>query len=470
MIDSEDIQRYSASPMAFAEDLSIPSANGSARFGDCMADFQRARFAALFPALLAVAAGTKPPCGKYFWEATKGASKDSDLAVALLWLLAFSTRPLTCQSGAADRDQADELRKASKDVLRLNPWLESAIEIQAGAIIGTRSGSRCDILTSDVGGSHGSRPDVLFVDELSHITKREFAETLLDNATKMPNGLVVVATNAGHVGTWQYKWRENARLSDRWTFDKWDKPAPWLDAADIEEAKLRNSTSRYLRLWEGVWASGTGDALEASDIRAAVTLPGPSYYAETGISYLAGLDLGVKRDHSALVVVGAHHATGRVKLASAESWKPTPGGSVNLELVRQAVLRVRRVFGVTGCFYDPWQAEYMAQTLRNDGVRMEPMPFTGANLTKMASVLLETFRSHRIDLFPDAELIADLERLSIVERSYGYRLESTRDEAGHADRATALAIVLPTATELSAVTLVPFINDGLGDNLLRAIR
>ena len=130
----------------------------------------------------------------------------------------------------------------------------------------------------------------------------------------------------------------------------------------------------------------------------------------------------------------------------------------------------RRRYGVTGVFYDPWQAEYMAQTLRNDGVRMEPMPFTGQNLTKMASVLLETFRSRRIDLYPDAQLIADLERLSIVERSYGYRLESTRDETGHADRATALAIALPIATEVSAVLPMPVNPDGLGDNLLTWFR
>src|SRR5438309_1507312 len=109
-----DIRRYASDPAAFAEALAIQSARGKSRFGDVMADFQRERFAAIAPALIAVARGEQPPIGRYWWEASKGCSKDSDLAVCLLWLLAFSSRPITAQIGAADQDQADELRKAAK--------------------------------------------------------------------------------------------------------------------------------------------------------------------------------------------------------------------------------------------------------------------------------------------------------------------------------------------------------------------
>ena len=44
-------------------------------------------------------------------------------------------------------------------------------------------------------------------------------------------------------------------------------------------------------------------------------------------------------------------------------------------------------------------------------------------------------------------MLTDLSRLTIVEKSYGFRLESVRDADGHADTATALAIALPTAIE-----------------------
>src|SRR5262249_22063471 len=146
----------------------------------------------------------------------KGASKDSDAAVCLLWLLAFSRRPLACQVGAADLDQADELRKAAKGIWRLNPWLQDTITIQNWTIKNPRTEAQCDIISADVAGSHGARPDLLILNELSHVTKQEFAMNLLDNASKVPHGLVVVATNAGLCPSWQFGLRELARTSPRW--------------------------------------------------------------------------------------------------------------------------------------------------------------------------------------------------------------------------------------------------------------
>ena len=53
-------------------------------------------------------------------ERTKGASKDSDLAVCLLWLMAFTTRPLRVQVGAFDALQASEVRLIIQQILRLD--------------------------------------------------------------------------------------------------------------------------------------------------------------------------------------------------------------------------------------------------------------------------------------------------------------------------------------------------------------
>ena len=116
----------------------------------------------------------------------------------------------------------------------------------------------------------------------------------MDNATKVPSGLVVVATNAGYVGTWQYKWRELARESPRWCFNVIAKPSPWLDEAEIEEARKRNSASRFNRLWYGVWASGQGDAIDPDDVNAAVNSNlSPMSGYEEGYEFIAGLDLGI---------------------------------------------------------------------------------------------------------------------------------------------------------------------------------
>jgi hypothetical protein len=97
----------------FRQHLVIPAGHGLARFADVMADFQREDFARIDSALIALASGHKPTRGRFWWERTKGASKDTGAAVCLLWLLGFSRRPLACQVRAADQAQADELRKAA---------------------------------------------------------------------------------------------------------------------------------------------------------------------------------------------------------------------------------------------------------------------------------------------------------------------------------------------------------------------
>src|SRR5262249_3384631 len=124
-------------------------------------------------------------------------------------------------------------------------------------------------------------------------------------------------------------------------------------------------------------------------------------------------------------------------------------GKVDLEAVEHAVADLHQRFRFVSVGYDPYQAELMAQRLTCRGVWMREVPFVGSNLNTMATVWLETFRSRRIDLYPHDRLVADLRRLSIVEKTYGYKLEATRDADGHADVATALAICLPAAIDLA---------------------
>jgi len=464
-----ELQQFAADPLAFLAELIIPSVHGPRRFGDCMADFQRLRFESLAPALLAIARGEKPPIGRHFWEATKGASKDSDLACCLLWLLAFTTRPLTCQVGAADADQADELRKAAKDILRLNPWLQPRIGIQNWRIVCEATGATCEIVAADIAGSHGARPDVLIINELSHVAKQEFAENLMDNAAKVPHGLVVIATNAGFLDTWQYRWRELARESDRWSFHQLAEPAPWLDPAELAEVRIRNSTSRYMRLFYGTWSAQTGDALDAESIALAFsTNHQPMLGNEPDMGFLAAADLSTRRDRSAFCVLAFHWPTQRIKLAHLQTWTPGVDGKVNLQTIELHIVECagRFNFGQNGLFIDPWQAELMSQRLIDCGINVVPVPFSAPNLNKMASSLLQVFRECKIDLYEHAELRRDLGKLCIVDRGFGaYKLVAPRDSTGHADAAVALSIALPFAAEAAMTYQEPIDTSALPQSI-----
>jgi hypothetical protein len=67
-----------------------------------------------------------------------------------------------------------------------------------------------------------------------------------------------------------------------------------------------NHPNRFARLWQGEWTSDTATAINRDDIAAATTLPGPLDGPERGYIFTGGLDLGLTRDASALVIVGQH--------------------------------------------------------------------------------------------------------------------------------------------------------------------
>lgn len=429
------------------ESLTIPSAHGSKPFREVMAPYQREWFQAIAPSLLAIARGEKPPLGRFWCERTKGGSKDSDVGRCIEWLMAFCPHKLHVIVGASDRDQAGEAKRAIEDDLRLNPWLGQRIEVQSWTLLCRATGSECNIVASDVAGSHGSRPDIVFLNELSHVTKEEFAQNLLDNATKKPQGLVIVASNSGFLGSWQERWRNIARKSDRWHFHALSQPAPWLSEAELEEARQRSSSARFHRLYWGVWPSQSGDALDDADIQACISSSIAPGTVREGEFTVAGLDLGIKHDHSALVVVAGSYESLSLRLVLAQSWKPGPNGKCDLMRIEDAIAEAHKRYDFLQIGYDPFQAALMAQRLAAQGVPMQEMTFTGSNLNLMATTLLEVFRSRRMEMYDMPALIADLGRLSIEERSYGHRLSAVSNESGHADLATALAIALPLAVD-----------------------
>jgi hypothetical protein len=476
------LERAAVSPAAFREVLIIPAARGAVKLSDVQAEFQERDFNSLDPAFMALRSGTRPDVRRFWLERTKGASKDTDLAVMLLWLLSYTKRPLVAQVAATDALQADELRKAALAIVRLNPWLGRIIDVQATAIVNRHTDSRCDILTADAMGSHGARPDLLIINELTHQRNEEFPLTLMDNADKV-DAVVIIATNAGFRPSWQWTWRTTAIESGHWCFSHVPTVAPWISREAVAEAQKRNPPSRFARLWGGQWVGGGGDAIAESDLDAALTESGPMTGSEAGWVFSAGLDIGLKRDATALVVVASHvgwfekmpaaqtpslpttidalvdlglldgptqseepgithEPTGRTRLASVQVWRPTGGQKIDLSAVEEACVQANARYGLSSLCADPWQAEMLLQRLASRGVPAEGVPFVPAVLQTMATIVLEAFTERAIDLYDDPELLADLRGLRAVERQYGVRLESPRGPAGHGDSATGLALAM----------------------------
>lgn len=442
--------------LCFARGLTIAAQVGPRMFETVMEGFQRKTFEDIAPSLHALRDGEPPRWPRWWIERTKKASKDADLAIILLWVLAFPKRPFYAQVGAGDKQQAAIVKDRLVVLLHYNPWLNDLIEVvqwhvkSKATLVNGSPMATLDIMAGDISGAHGGTPDLLVVNELTHIQKWEFVQNLMDNADGVAQGMVIIATNAGEKGTKAETWRNNAITNkERWSVHILSRPAPWHNQSAIDDAKLREKTpSRFSRLWWGRWVSGKGDALDEEAIDRMFTGIELLRGRKKGYEYVAGLDLGVHHDHSGFVILGVNEIRKRVDLAYARAWEPGPSG-VYLPAVEEECLLMCNLFKTRALYYDPSQAILMAQRLERH-IHTRPMPFTGKNLNLMAEGFMQLVMHNQMRLFDidGGRLRRDIGKFHIKEKPYGFRLEAVRDESGHADVGTALLIAIPPAIEL----------------------
>ena len=473
-IDRRRFDRYARDPAAFRADLIVDVDGVARRFGDVMDDWQRADFAALDGGLKRCAGRSRTPATmRAYLERPRGHSKTTDLATIAVWSLAFATRPLRGYCYAADRDQARLLRDAIETIVRLNPWLESILSVDAHKVSNRADGhpgkgGSLTVESCDVGSSYGILPDLIIADELTHWTgDGSLWHSLLSSAAKRSGCLLVIISNAGFVESWQWAVREAARTDDDWYFSRLDGPiASWITSDRLAEQRRMLPTIAYARLWENLWSTGGGDALTPEDIDAAfVDDLVPMTARETGWLYVAGVDLGVKRDNAAVVTlaVPSGGTGGRIRLAANRLWKPVPGRKVDLLDIEGYLVGLDATFGLENIVFDPWQAELLAQRLESDTAHKRrnarrrfwkqpwcrEVPPSGTNLRNQATLTLECFADRRLLLYPCEPLRRDLLKLRVEEKSYGYRLTSPRDGDGHGDTFAAFALALLVAHELA---------------------
>lgn len=456
----------------FVRGLTIPSSTGPRMFDLVMADFQREFFHSVGPSLHAIKEGTMPPARRFWLERTKKTSKDGDVACCLIWLMAFTKRPVLCQVCAANSDQAAIIEDRARAILHYNPWLNGYVEI-VEKIIRSKSRPRTTLVrieaTGSAGAAQGPTPDVLVLNELVHVDRWDVMRAHMNNAAGVPQGIVIVATNAGVKGTQAEVWRQNALAEkDRWRVHIWSEKAPWLSDEDMADAKKMDPVGmEYQRLWLGRWISGIGNAVDEDSISRCFRLSGPLSAPEPGWRYVAGLDLGVSHDHAGIVVLGVNEREQRIKEAWMRGYVPCiPNDKGVLEVDCDAVeadaLDLSRLFRVEHFGYDPAAGgSFMAQRLRKKNVSMREMTFASAvNQTLMAKAFVTVMKDGKLECYEDSEgrMRRDFGKFNIVHRPPSrYKLEAVSDEHGHADVGVSLVICLPRAVEMlgGSVHLLP---------------
>jgi len=253
--------------------------------------------------------------------------------------------------------------------------------------------------------------------------------------------------NAGFSDSWVWPVREAVRESTGWHFESLQGPqASWLSESTLAEQRKLLPAVVFARLWLNQWSSGSGDALTDDQLDESTIHVGPMRGDEPGWLFVGGLDLGLRSDHTGLVVLGYHVNSGRIRLAQVQHWKPPKEGALSVGMIEQELLCVHRQYRLALLVADPHQAEYLGQRIRRQGIPVERFGNSSKHQVEMATTLLEVFRRGGIELYPSRRLRSDLLKLFIEEKSYGYRLSACRDAEGHADTATAFCLALPHCT------------------------
>lgn len=457
-----------ADPAEFRRRLLIDRGDGQlVPFSEAMTPWQRERAAALDPGWQrCIGLEAVGGYSRAYAETVRGEGKTTLLGAECLWPLFASRRRIVGAVLAADQDQARLVADAVQRHLDCNPWLGAFIKVQRNVVVNVQTGSEVRIMASDAPTSSGWLLHFLLIDEFTCIVNELLWSLAASAIAKMPNAVLSIASNAGRgqYVHWTWRVREACFNSPDWFISKVDHPTR-TSAKHLAEQKLLLPPSEYARLWENRWASGSGDALAESDIAAAFSHNAEAVEApEVGWVYGCGLDLATRRDFAALAVVGRELNTSLLRLCKLWVWRPPAGGEIDLQAVQAQVLSAARMFRAP-VFFDEFQAALMAQQLREKRITMQPVPFAGGSLHRMASTLIEAFQARNIVLPRCDQLKADLQRVSIVSRPFGYKLEIDRGAAGQGHGDTVVALVLgalaageaerPRRLMLDCITLPP---------------
>jgi hypothetical protein len=384
----------------------------------------------------------------------RGASKTSDVAgVALVLLLTEAPAGSRSYAYAVDQDQAGDLLDALRGMVNRTPGLQGLVDMGAHTVSVKASGAVLNIEASDAASAWNKRPWLVLIDELASwpatTNHRGLWNAIVSALPKRPDSRLVVMTMAGSPSHFSHRVYKTARTSAGWACSHIPGPCPWWtpqDTAQAEQDLQIVTEGEYRRVILAQWVEVGEEVLaRAEDIAAAVRADPATLPPAPATTYLAALDVGIRRDYTALAV--AHAAGGRVVVDYVRHWRPTRTRRVQLAADVEPVVRAVCGRYRARLLFDRSQAEDLTQRLTTAGVRCEEYTFSPVNTSRLAKSLATALRDGRIEVPDDPELVAELGSTRLVETGYGVKLVNP---PGHHDD---LAVVVGMLTAALATPL-----------------
>lgn len=380
---------------------------------------------------------------RHFWLRPRGGSKTSDAAGLLLSLL-VTEAPARSRSYcfAVDADQADLIRDAAAGFVARTPGLPAMVKVD-GSKLTASNGATVQIMASDAASSWGLRPWAVVLDEVAQWPEtgkhRKLYSSVMSALPKVKGSRALLITTPGDPSHFTFDRWESAVESGQWWTQCVPGPTPWWSAADVAAAKADLLPAEFERLVLCRWAASDDKLTSVDDVRACVAHDGP-LEPQRGRQYVLCLDIGVKRDATALAV--AHLAPdSRIVIDRVVRWSGTRLHPVDLAEVQAAIVELSAAYNGAELVFDPSQGYLLSQGVRKAGVSATEFTFSPANIDRLARALYVALRDRTVALPDDEALITELSQVKLVERGVGqYRIDHAAGQ--HDDMAIVVAMAV----------------------------
>lgn len=421
------------------------------RLASAIEPWQQRDFTALDPGWKVVAGVdvSSHPIQRGYIERPRGHSKTTDIATQITWILLAAKQPIIGLAAAADRDQADLIHQAIDRLIRFNKPLCDELELIQHRVRNPETGSRLDVISSDVRSSFGMLPDFVVCDELCHWEKPDLWYSLLSSSAKKPHCLLTVLTNAGVGRGWQWEVREHARTSNEWHFSSLSGPqAPWITDDWLAEQRALLPEPVFERLWLNVWQHSDGEFVTLAEAEACRD-ESLSYQLQgrPGLTYVAAVDYAEKHDYTVGCV--CHREGPRVIVDRMDVVKPSPSAPTPIRWVDDWIEEVASHFHDVRFVLDEYQLLGTIQRL-SGRYFIERFAFGGGDGNQRLAIQLRQLIVHRqLAWYPDCgrikspsrrdDLETELASLLVRQTPSGrIRIDHHLDGIHHDDRAFTL--------------------------------
>lgn len=382
-----------------------------------------------------------------YLELPRGHGKTTMVAGEAVTQLVFGGYDWRGHVVAGDQDQARELFNAAAGFIKRNPMLEGSFEIQRSRITARHTGATLRVHSADAPTAHGLIVDWVAFDEFWNQLDRDLWDAFWTATIKRPDSRAVVLTTAGFDREsicWEVRALAQER-HDAHAFIAPGKLARWISDEDVERMRATLPPHVFQRFVENVWVEGSGSFINRDDLARCVDdRLSPQAHGYPINTYYVAVDLGLKKDRTAAVVV--HRAVsefspaGSIVLDDLAVWEGTRSQPVEISDVERWIEAAIGRFHPRKVLMDAWQAESSIQRLQRAGAPVEGVQPSAQFVSRLSANLYELIHAGRLRMYPEPDLERELLELQAVQTSYGWRIDHKHGK--HDDRAMALGMAV----------------------------